>query len=81
MALLIYGLDGQIGTAQRWRDCVTELLPGIELRSFAGRAFKDLTLEDIAAMTGACLADDTLTVTMAFTTPTRGPIALLYGVM
>ncbi len=34
MALLIYGLDGQIGTAQRWRDCVTELLPGIELRIF-----------------------------------------------
>ena len=28
-------------------------LPGIELRSFAGRAFKDLTSEDIAAIAGA----------------------------
>ena len=28
-------------------------LPGIELRSFAGRAFKDLTREDVAAIAGA----------------------------
>lgn len=28
-------------------------LPGIELRSFAGRAFKDLTAEDVAAIAGA----------------------------
>lgn len=28
-------------------------LPGIELRSFAGRAFKDLTREDVAALAGA----------------------------
>jgi hypothetical protein len=41
----------------------------------------DPEMLDIAAMSAACLANDTLTVTMAFTTPTRGPIALLYGVM
>jgi len=34
MALLIYGLDKQIGTAQGWRDGVAELLPGLELRIF-----------------------------------------------
>ena len=34
MALLIYGLDSHIGTAQRWRDAVAELLPGLELRIF-----------------------------------------------
>ncbi len=34
MALLIYGLDTRIGTAQRWRDCVAELLPGLDLRIF-----------------------------------------------
>lgn len=32
-------------------------LPGIELRSFAGRAFKDLTREDVAAISGAARAD------------------------
>jgi hypothetical protein len=41
----------------------------------------DPEMLDIAAMSAACLANDTITVTMAFTTPTRGPIALLYGVM
>jgi glyoxylate/hydroxypyruvate reductase len=34
MAMLIYGLDRQIGTAQAWRDTVAELLPGRELRIF-----------------------------------------------
>ncbi len=34
MALLIYGLDTQIGTAQRWRDSIAELLPGLECRIF-----------------------------------------------
>src|SRR5215213_11685410 len=34
MALLIYGLDRQIGNAQAWRDTVAELLPGRELRIF-----------------------------------------------
>ncbi len=34
MALLIYGLDRQIGNAQAWRDTVAELLPGRELRVF-----------------------------------------------
>lgn len=32
-------------------------LPGIELRSFAGRAFKDLTNEDVAAIGGAARED------------------------
>lgn len=41
----------------------------------------DPEMLDIAAMSAACLANDTLTVTMAFTTPTRGPISLLYGVL
>jgi hypothetical protein len=41
----------------------------------------DPEMLDIAAMSAACLANDTLTVTMAFATPTRGPIPLLYGVM
>jgi glyoxylate/hydroxypyruvate reductase A len=34
MALLIYGLDRQIGNPQAWRDTVAELLPGRELRIF-----------------------------------------------
>ena len=34
MALLIYGLDGRIGTADRWRDSVAEQLPGLEVRIF-----------------------------------------------
>jgi glyoxylate/hydroxypyruvate reductase A len=34
MALLIYGLDRQIGNAHLWRDTVAELLPGMELRIF-----------------------------------------------
>jgi glyoxylate/hydroxypyruvate reductase A len=34
MAMLIYGLDRQIGNAQLWRDTVAELLPGRELRIF-----------------------------------------------
>ncbi len=34
MALLIYGLDTRIGTTERWRDCVAEMLPGMELRIF-----------------------------------------------
>jgi glyoxylate/hydroxypyruvate reductase A len=34
MALLIYGLDTRIGTEQRWRDSVAELLPGLEVRIF-----------------------------------------------
>jgi glyoxylate/hydroxypyruvate reductase A len=34
MALLIYGLDRQIGNAQSWHDAVAELLPDLELRIF-----------------------------------------------
>ena len=34
MALLIYGLDTRIGTAQRWHDAVSEELPGLEVRIF-----------------------------------------------
>jgi glyoxylate/hydroxypyruvate reductase A len=34
MAMLVYGLDTQIGTARGWRDTVAELLPGLELRIF-----------------------------------------------
>jgi glyoxylate/hydroxypyruvate reductase A len=34
MAMLIYGLDRQIGTAQGWHDMVAELLPGLDLRIF-----------------------------------------------
>ncbi len=34
MALLIYGLDTRIGTSQRWRDCIAEQLPGLEVRIF-----------------------------------------------
>lgn len=34
MALLIYGLDRQIGNAQAWRDAVGEMLPDRELRIF-----------------------------------------------
>lgn len=41
----------------------------------------DPEMLDIQAMSAACLANDTLTVTAAFATPTRGPIGLLYGVM
>ena len=54
---------------------------------FVQLAPPDNTLEndpemlDIAAMAAACTADNTITVTMAFATPTIGPIPLLYGVM
>ena len=41
----------------------------------------DPEMLDIAAMAAACTADNTITVTMAFATPTSGPIPLLYGVM
>jgi hypothetical protein len=41
----------------------------------------DPEMLDIAAMAAACTSNDTLTVTMAFATPTIGPIALYYGVM
>jgi glyoxylate/hydroxypyruvate reductase len=34
MALLIYGLDRQIGNAQAWRDTFAELVPDLELRIF-----------------------------------------------
>jgi len=34
MALLIYGLDRQIGNAQAWRDAFAELVPGLEIRIF-----------------------------------------------
>src|SRR3954449_3985901 len=34
MALLIYGLDRQIGNAQAWRDTFAELVPGLEIRIF-----------------------------------------------
>jgi glyoxylate/hydroxypyruvate reductase A len=34
MALLIYGLDTEIGNAQGWRDMLAELLPGLEIRIF-----------------------------------------------
>jgi glyoxylate/hydroxypyruvate reductase len=34
MALLIYGLDRQIGNAQAWRDTFAEQVPGLELRIF-----------------------------------------------
>jgi len=34
MALLIYGLDRQIGNAQAWRDNFAELVPGLEIRIF-----------------------------------------------
>src|SRR3954454_1376356 len=34
MALLIYGLDRQIGNAQAWRDTFAEQIPGLELRVF-----------------------------------------------
>ena len=34
MALLIYGLDRQIGNAQAWRDTFAELLPDSEIRIF-----------------------------------------------
>ena len=34
MALLIYGLDRQIGNAQAWRDTFAELVPGLEVRIF-----------------------------------------------
>src|SRR5688500_2201148 len=36
-------------------------LPGIELRSFAGRAFRDLTREDVAAI-GTAARDDGWTI-------------------
>src|SRR6185503_5588235 len=34
MALLIYGLDRQIGNAQAWRDTFAEQIPGLEIRIF-----------------------------------------------
>ena len=34
MALLIYGLDRQIGNAQAWRDTFAELVPGLDIRIF-----------------------------------------------
>src|SRR3954471_12595148 len=34
MALLIYGLDRQIGNAQAWRDSFAEQIPGLEIRVF-----------------------------------------------
>ena len=34
MALLIYGLDTEIGNAQGWRDTLAELLPRLEIRIF-----------------------------------------------
>src|SRR3954453_16335693 len=34
MALLIYGLDREIGNAQAWRDTFAEQIPGLEIRIF-----------------------------------------------
>jgi glyoxylate/hydroxypyruvate reductase A len=34
MALLIYGLDRQIGNAQAWRDSFAEQIPGLDIRIF-----------------------------------------------
>jgi glyoxylate/hydroxypyruvate reductase A len=34
MALLIYGLDRQIGNAQAWRDTFAEQIPGLDIRVF-----------------------------------------------
>src|SRR3954454_19975754 len=34
MALLIYGLDRQIGNAQAWRDGFAEQVPGLDIRIF-----------------------------------------------
>lgn len=78
---------GLAGGSIEWTETVAA--PGLTTGSlvFVQLAPPDNTLEndpemlDIAAMAAACTADNTVTVTMAFSTPTRGPIPLLYGVM
>lgn len=36
---------------------------------------------DVVSLSGECFADNTLTVLATFSTPTRGPINLIYGVI
>ncbi len=80
-------ITGLAAGSIEWSETVAAVGLTTSNRVFVQLAPPDNTLEndpemlDIAAMSAACLANDTLTVTMAFTTPTRGPIALLYGVM
>jgi hypothetical protein len=80
-------ITGLAGGSFEWSETVAAVGLVAGSRVFVQLAPPDTALEnepellDIAAMSGACLVNDQLTVTMAFDTPTRGPIALLYGVM
>lgn len=80
-------ITGPAGGSFEWSETVAAVGLVAGSRVFVQLAPPDHTLEndpellDVAAISAACLVNDQLTVTAAFTTPTRGPIALLYGVM
>jgi hypothetical protein len=80
-------ITGRPSGSLEWKQTVAAVGLTTSDRIAVHLAPPDNTLEndpemlDVSAIAGACLANDTLTVTMAFATPTIGPIALNYGVM
>lgn len=80
-------VGGQPGGTLAWEQTVAAVGLVVGDRISVQLAPPDNALENepemlnIAAISAACLTDDTMTVTMAFGEPTIGPISLIYGVM
>ena len=78
MALLIYGLQSEIGNAQGWRDTFAELLPGLDLRIFPDAEGKmNRNVVDVAGglllVPQFTLAADTRSGTRPSFTPAAAP--------
>lgn len=80
-------VGGLLRGAFEWSETVaaTGLVVGnrvhLQLATVADSAENDPELLNVESLTGACAANDFLTVNATFSAPTRGPVALIYGVI
>lgn len=80
-------ITGPAGGSLEWSQTVSAAGLNVGDRVHLQLAPEDNALEngpemlDVVSLTGSCQTDDTLTVALTFSTPTRGPIPLIYGVI